>query len=202
MKDKSKELNDISEEYEESMKKVSDKMSKSIDSPTDGFIVHKDMNLTAVYGNEAVQDNYVLNITALKTQYYNNNAVRFIFDRSIDYDAYTIEEVGIRYATNKLLGANTTMDGYSASIDLTSADGAKYLDGSVENALKNSENVKSYISKTAAQWNGTIDYSYSAGTHTDAYVYAIGYVKVKRTTDNDEITLYSNVVATSYNDAQ
>lgn len=168
-------------------------------APTYGFIVHKDMNLTAVYSSEAVENKYVLTMSASKTQYNGNNAIRFIFDRSIDYDAYTIKEVGIRYATNKLLGADTTIDGYSVSVNLTSEDGAKYLNGSVDEALKNGTNVKNYKS-TASKWNGTVDYSYAVGTHTDAYVYAIGYVKVM-TADNEEKTFYSNIVATSYEKA-
>ena len=168
-------------------------------APTYGFIVHKDMNLTAVYSSEAVENKYVLTMSASKTQYNGNNAIRFIFDRSIDYDAYTIKEVGIRYATNKLLGADTTIAGYSVSVNLTSEDGAKYLNGSVDEALKNGTNVKNYKS-TASKWNGTVDYSYAVGTHTDAYVYAIGYVKVM-TADNEEKTFYSNIVATSYEKA-
>lgn len=161
------------------------------------FIVLRDTEITAVYVDEAneVAEEAVLSLTAGKTTYNGKNAIGFNFTHSIP-QGYTVQEIGLLYATNKLVGADTTQAGYATVNLLENQD---YGVSDVESALKNnlSGKVKCYVANYIND-NGTVKYSYAIGTNVDAYVYAVGYIKVVNAQGEAEI-LYSNFVATNYN---
>ena len=157
------------------------------------FIVLNDTELTAVY-DEEVEVEPILNMSAVKSVYNGKNAVKFVFTHSVP-SGYTVKEVGIRYGTNKLAGADTTINGY-AFADLVD-EGDTYGVSDVESVVKNkSFKIKQYVADYLNK-NGTVQFSYAIGASTDAYVYAVGYMKLVK--DGVEQTVYSNFIHTSYN---
>ena len=145
------------------------------------FVVLQSVDLTAVYNNEHTAES-ILNISAVQTSSNGKNAIRFVFNRSVDTKAQ-VEEVGLIYATNKLAGYT---DG--AKVNLSESD------FDIETALKDNTNgkVKTYKG-TSTSINGTIRLTYTIGNNTDCYVYAYGYVKL-----TDGTTLYTDLLATTY----
>ena len=145
------------------------------------FVVLQSVDLTAVYNNEHTAK-AILNISAVQTSSNGKNAIRFVFNRSVDTKAQ-VEEVGLIYATNKLAGYT---DG--AKVNLSESD------FDIETALKDNTNgkVKTYKG-TSTSINGTIRLTYTIGNNTDCYVYAYGYVKL-----TDGTTLYTDLIATTY----
>ena len=145
------------------------------------FVVLQSVDLTAVYNNEHTAK-AILNISAVQTSSNGKNAIRFVFNRSVDTKAQ-VEEVGLIYATNKLAGYT---DG--AKVNLTESDFG------IEAALKENTNgkVKNYKG-TSTSINGAIRLTYTIGNNTDCYVYAYGYVKL-----TDGTTLYTDLLATTY----
>ena len=121
-------------------------------------------------------------VSAVQTSSNGKNAIRFVFNRSVDTKAQ-VEEVGLIYATNKLAGYT---DG--AKVNLSESD------FDIETALKDNTNgkVKTYKG-TSTSINGTIRLTYTIGNNTDCYVYAYGYVKL-----TDGTTLYTDLIATTY----
>jgi uncharacterized repeat protein (TIGR02543 family) len=147
------------------------------------FVVLKSVDLTAVYNNDYVAE-AILDISAVQTSSNGKNAIRFVFNRSVDTKA-EVEEVGLIYATNKLAGYTR-----GAKVNLTELEGFD-----IETVLKEntSGTVKTYKS-TSTSINGTIRFTYTIGNNTDCYVYAYGYVKL-----SDGTTLYTDLIATTYN---
>ena len=158
------------------------------------FIVKESIDLTAVYvaDTAVVEAKPVLTLGEIKTVYDGKNAIGFEFTHTTP-DSYTIEEVGLLYATNKLAGANTTDPKYANTVDLRTTD------FDVVNAVKNNESgkVKSFVADYTNH-NGTIFFSYAIGNNTDCYVYAVGYIKC-RNANNEEVTLYTDFTAVTYN---
>ena len=158
-----------------------------------GFIVLGDTTLTAVY-DEDVEVQPILNMSAVKAKYNDKNAVKFIFTHSVPSD-YTVTEVGIRYGTNKLAGADTTKPNY-ATVDLVDY-GSEYGVPDIESVVQNRNfKIKQYIANYK-KINGTVQFLYAVGTNTTAYVYAVGYMKLKDK-DGNEQTVYSNLIHTCY----
>ena len=161
-------------------------------------MTEKDTTVEAEYvdKDDDVETETVLNFTAEKsTTSTGKNAVKFVFEHNIP-DTYTVQEIGILYATNKQVGANTTIAGYALA-DLT-ADGSTYGVDDVEHIVKEQgANVKKYVAGYTNN-NGKVTYAYGIGTNVDAYVYGVGYAVVT-TEQGEEKTLYSDLVATTYN---
>ena len=147
------------------------------------FVVLQNIDLTAVYNDNYVAEE-ILNISAVQTSSNGKNAIRFVFNRSVDTKA-EVEEVGLIYATNKLAGYTS-----GAKVNLTELEGFD-----IETVLKEntSGTVKTYKS-TSTSINGTIRFTYTIGNNTDSYVYAYGYVKLA-----DGTTVYTDLLATTYN---
>ena len=147
------------------------------------FVVLQSIDLTAVYNDNYVAEE-ILNISAVQTSSNGKNAIRFVFNRSVDTKA-EVEEVGLIYATNKLAGYTS-----GAKVNLTELEGFD-----IETVLKEntSGTVKTYKS-TSTSINGTIRFTYTIGNNTDSYVYAYGYVKLA-----DGTTVYTDLLATTYN---
>ena len=157
------------------------------------FIVLGDTTLTAVYG-QTVEAQPILNMSAVQATYNGKNAVKFIFTHSVP-SGYTVKEVGIRYGTNKLAGADTSKEGY-ATVDLVER-GSEYGVSNVESVVKNkSFKIKQYVANYKCL-NGTVQFSYAVGENTTAYVYAVGYMKLVK--DGVEQIVYSDFIHTSYN---
>lgn len=154
------------------------------------FIVKESVDLTPVYvaEEEVVEAQPVLTIGEIQTVYNGKNAISFEFTHTTP-DSYTIDEVGMLYATNKLAGYT---DG--ATVNLTTI-----TDFNVESAVKNntSGKVKSFVADYKNH-NGSISFSYAIGNNTDCYVYAVGYIKAKNA-KNEEIIIYTDFVAVTYN---
>lgn len=172
-------------------------------SATYSFIVKESVDLIPVYVTDeaTVEQTAVLNVKTSKTKYNGKNAIKYTFTHSVP-EGYTISEVGLLYATNKLAGANTTTSGY-ATMNLTNAEVATALGVTdVESTVKNntSGKVKKYVASYKKN-NGTVTFSYAIGTNTTAYTYAIGYIKVVNKKTGESETLYSNFIATNYNNA-
>ena len=170
-------------------------------SATYSFIVKESVNLIPVYVADevAVEQKAVLNLKTSQTTYNGKNAIKYTFTHSIP-EGYTVKEVGLLYATNKLAGVNTAVSGY-ATMNLTDSEAATALGvADVESAVKNntSGKVKKYVA-SYKKLNGTVTFSYALGANTTAYTYAVGYVKVEK--DGTEQTLYTNFVATDYSSA-
>ena len=170
-------------------------------SETYSFIVKESVDLIPVYVDDetAVEQQAVLNLKTSQTTYNSKKAIEYTFTHSIP-NGYTVKEVGLLYATNKLAGADTTKSGY-ATMNLTTSESATALGvADVESAVKNntSGKVKKYVA-SYKNLNGTVTFSYALGDNTTAYTYAVGYVKVVK--NGVEETLYTNFVATDYNSA-
>ena len=167
-------------------------------SATYSFIVKESVDLVPVYvrDDDIVEQQAVLNLKTSQTTYNGKNAIKYTFTHSIP-DGYTVKEVGLLYATNKLAGADTTKSGY-ATVNLV--DNKDFGVADVESAVKNntSGKVKKYVA-SYKKLNGTVTFSYALGANTTAYTYAVGYVKVEK--DGIEQTLYTNFVATDYKSA-
>ncbi|WP_295074940.1 hypothetical protein [Ruminococcus sp.] len=158
------------------------------------FIVNESVDLTPVYvaDTAVVEAKPVLTLGEIQTVYNGKNAISFEFTHTTP-DSYTIEEVGLLYATNKLAGANTSDPKYANTVDLRTTD------FDVETSVKN--NISGKVKKFVAAYtnhNGTISFSYAIGNNTDCYVYAVGYIKCKND-NNEEVTLYTNFTAVTYN---
>ena len=154
------------------------------------FIVKESVDLTPVYvaEEEVVEAQPVLTIGEIQTVYNGKNAISFEFTHTTP-DSYTIDEVGMLYATNKLAGYT---DG--ATVNLTTI-----TDFDVESVVKNntSGKVKSFVADYKNH-NGSISFSYAIGNNTDCFVYAVGYIKAKNA-KNEEIIIYTDFVAVTYN---
>ena len=157
------------------------------------FIVKSSVNLTPVYvANEVeVESKPVMTFETMQTVYNGSNAICFEFTHTTP-NSYTIEEVGILYATNKLAGADTKNATYAADIDLRTTD------FDVENAVKSntSGKVKNFVADYTNH-NGTVSYSYAIGDFTDCYVYALGYIKCKDNNGNST-TLFTDFTALTF----
>lgn len=158
------------------------------------FIVKDSVDLTAVYVEDTavVEAQPVLTLGEIQTVYNGKNAIGFEFTHTTP-DSYTIEEVGLLYATNKLAGADTSNPAYANTINLETTDFG------VEEKIKN--NTSGKVKKFVADYtnhNGTISFSYAIGNNTDCYVYAIGYIKAKNA-NNEEVILYTDFTAVTYN---
>ena len=153
------------------------------------FIAKESVDLTPVYVEDAVvvEAQPVLTLNEVKTVYNGKNAIGFEFTHTTP-GSYTIEEVGLLYATNKLAGYTS-----GATVDLTQTD------FDIEDAVKN--NRSHMIKKFVADYtnhNGTISFSYAIGNNTDCYVYAAGYIKGKNA-NGEEVVLYTDFDAVTYN---
>ncbi len=147
------------------------------------FVVLKSVDLTAVYNDDYVAE-AILDISAVQTKLNGKNAIRFVFNRSIDTKA-EVEEVGLIYATNKLAGYT---DG--AKVNLTELEGFD-----IETVLKENTSGKVKTYKAAStSINGAVRFTYTVGNNTDCYVYAYGYVKLA-----DGTTVYTDLLTTTYN---
>jgi len=163
-------------------------------SQTYSFIVKGNVVLHAIYADEEVEQQAVLNLTTFKSTYNGGTAVGFDFTRSVP-EGYTIKEVGLYYATNKLVGANTTVTDYKSKNLLVAEQAASVGVSNLKNALLTRSTVKKYVASSKSN-NGTL--RFSCGVSETAYVNAIGYV----TYVNDKketVTVYSDVMAASYN---
>ena len=161
------------------------------------FIVLGDTTLTAVY-DEAVEAKPILNMSAVQATYNSKEAVKFIFTHSVPSN-YTVKEVGIRYGTNKLAGANTSIKDY-ALVDLVER-GSDYGVSDVKDVVKNKKfKVKQYVANYKSR-NGTVQFYYAVGSaNTNAYVYAVGYMTLLNNTTGATETVYSDdFIHTSYN---
>ena len=159
------------------------------------FIALKDVNLR-VGSKEEVSEKSVLTMSTSKTKYNNKNAIKFTFNRSID-EKYTVKEVGILYATNKLAGADTTKANYKTAN--LSVSGTTYGVESLEESLKTLSTVKKFVANYKKS-NGTVEFSYALSAD-NIYANAIGYVTVYDPSTKETKTLYTNVAATNYNNA-
>lgn len=157
------------------------------------FLVKESVDLIPVYvqAEEIVDVQPVLTLKEFKTVYNGYNAIGFDYTHTIP-EKYTIQEVGLIYATNKLTGADITDPDYAKTVDLTSTD------FDVESAVKNnlSGNVKSFISDYTNH-NGTISFSYAIGDNTNCYVYAVGYAKCIDG-NGQEVILYTDFIPVTY----
>lgn len=164
------------------------------------FIVKESVDLVPVYVSESNSDDpkaATLEMNIYKTIYNRKNAVRFIFSHNLP-ENYTVKEIGINYATNKLAGADTSVENY-AKLNLLDPDAAAALKvNDIENVMKTQgSRVKQYIAKYTTI-NGSVSFSYSIGTNTDAFVYAIGYITAV-SDSGEEKTFYTDLAATTYN---
>ena len=157
------------------------------------FIVTKDVELEAKYVSPEtnVEILPILDIETSKTKLNGQNALYFEFTHSVPYD-YTVQEVGILYATNKMLG-------YTSGTNYAQVNLMENESFNVEYKLEN--NTTGKVKNTIANYkknNGRFAHSYGIGNNVDSYVYAVGYVIIK---DKNGViqTFYSNVVATTYN---
>jgi len=165
-------------------------------SATYSFIVKESVDLVPIYvlNTETVEKQAVLTLKTAKTTYNGKNAIQYQFTHSIP-EGYTVQEVGLLYATNKLAGADTTKAGY-ATVNLV--DDKTFGVDDVESVVKSQGGkVKKYVA-SYKKLNGTVTFSYAIGTNTNAYTYAVGYVKVNKPDGTSEI-LFTNFVSTSYN---
>ena len=169
-------------------------------SATYSFIVKESVNLVPVYVEDtaAVEQQAVLTLNTSKGTYNGKNAICFNFTHSVP-EGYTVQEVGLLYGTNKLVGADTTVSGYAA-MNLTDTTAAAALGvADVESVVKN--NTTGKVKKFVANYkklNGTVTFTYQLSV--TAYANTIGYVKVVNAEGKTE-TLYSNFIATNYNNA-
>ena len=158
------------------------------------FIVRESVDLTPVYAaeEEAAAAEPVLTLRSSQTVYNGRNAIGFEFTHTTP-DSYTIQEVGLLYATNKLAGADTENAEYAKTVDLTGAD----ID--IVNAVRNNESgmVRSFTADYTNN-SGTVFFSYAVGSSTDCYVYAVGYIRCKDDSAQ-EVTLYTDLAAVTYN---
>ena len=174
-------------------------------SATYSFIVKESVNLIPVYvpDETSVEQQAVLTLKTSKGVYNSKNAIKYTFSHSVP-EGYTVTEVGLLYATNKLAGANIHKGGYATVNFLTDKTLAaeQYGVTDIENVVKNNTNgrIKSFVASYKKS-NGTITFSYAIGTNTDAYTYAVGYVKAVNKATGETETLYSNFIATNYNNA-
>ena len=174
-------------------------------SATYSFIVKESVNLIPVYvpDETSVEQQAVLTLKTSKGVYNSKNAIKYTFSHSVP-EGYTVTEVGLLYATNKLAGANIYKGGYATVNFLTDKTLAaeQYGVTDIENVVKNNTNgrIKSFVASYKKS-NGTITFSYAIGTNTDAYTYAVGYVKAVNKATGETETLYSNFIATNYNNA-
>lgn len=170
-------------------------------SPTYSFVAQKDVDLTWVASSvpEDVEKS-VLTMSTSKSTYNNKDAIKFSFERSVD-SKYTVQEIGILYGTNKLVGANTSEPDY-ANINLSDVHNESFGVPDLEKAL--TENTSGKVKKVVAtnkNKNGVYELSYALGSNHTAYANAIGYVKVYDPATKKSTTIYSNVVATNYENA-
>lgn len=163
----------------------------------------KSVELEAVYveAEEDIEAEAVLTLYATRDTYNGNNAVKFVFEHSVPADKYDIVKIGLHYGTNKLAGANTTIAGYG-NVDLT-VDGAAYGVNDVEAVLQTGVNAAGGQMKdwvvSYTNHNGKAEYSYAVKANVDAYVLAMGYIQAVDKTTGEEVTLYSNLISTTYN---
>ena len=163
------------------------------------FIVKESVNLIPVYVSDQtnVEQQAVLNIKTSQTTYNGKNAVKYTFNHSLP-EGYTVQEVGLLYATNKLAGADTKKSGY-AVVNLVNdkSFGVEDVEANVKN--NSTGKIKQFVAKYKNR-NGTITFSYAVGNNTTAYTYAVGYIKALNS-NNESVTLYSNFVAVNYENA-
>jgi hypothetical protein len=164
-------------------------------SATYSFIVKESVDLTPVYveASATVDAQAVLNMATSRTTYNGKNAIKFTFTHSIPA-GYTVQEVGLLYGTNKLVGADTTKEGY-ATVNLV--ENKDYGVDDVKSVVRSQgSNVKRYVASYKKR-NGIVTFSYGVGKNRDAYTYAMGYVKV--TKDGKEDILYTDFTPATYN---
>jgi len=164
-------------------------------SPNYSFVVLGKTDVKAVYNmTKETQENPILTVSAFKTMYNKKNAVRFVYNRSISEEYYKVNQVGIIYGTNNLLGVS----GHPSENLIESSDYEVSGRDAVIDALKTKKTVKKFVGKSKLN-EGTVELKYAVGNNTDAYVYAMGYVKVTNTVDGTEEIFYTDVIATTYN---
>lgn len=158
--------------------------------------INKNENCYAVFV-EQNENEAILVMYAINGLYNNKNAIDFVFKHSVPADKYDIVKVGIHYGTNKLAGANTTINGYD-KVDLT-VNGAAYGVNDVETVLRTGGGKLKNLVATYTSHNGKLALSYALGNNVDSYALAVGYIQAIEKATGNEVTFYSNLISTTYN---
>jgi hypothetical protein len=165
------------------------------------FTVSNDVEYKALYvaNSETVNIENKISMLPPKTTTLNSkNALQFVTNRSI-LDDYTVVEAGILYADNSKLGISGMASTNLFTKKVSGTPGKEW----VESRMKSG---KCYTSKTTSTTGLMKDAKYELDVtvaSATVVVYAIGYVKVKIQEENGEKeeTIYTDVIATSYNSA-
>lgn len=156
--------------------------------PQYSFIVRtREKNLEAVYvdsAEELVAAEPIVTLSASQTFVGTANAVMFTIGKSVP-NGYNITEQGVIYTNNKGLGLSDT---YGATTDLV--DNGVLTEEQIINSLKApAEGISVYKSSKAVSNNNDV-YSkpVKVNSNVDAYLYAIGFIKV----EGSEDPIYTN----------
>ena len=158
--------------------------------------INKNQNCYSVFV-EQNENEAILVMYAINGFYNNRNAIDFVFKHSVPADKYDIVKIGIHYGTNKLAGADTTINGYD-KVDLT-VNGAAYGVNDVETVLRTGGGKVKNAVATYTSHSGKFSLSYALGNNVDSYALAVGYIQAIEKATGNEITFYSNLISTTYN---
>lgn len=159
--------------------------------PRYAFDVTKSVDFYAEYTDEYNNQELPVfeMIKTAQTTVNDKNAIKF---RALlvtnDTEDDELSEVGIIYATNKLLG-------YTGDRNLNLLKNSSF---DVTGIMKSNSNGK--IKRVTYRSSGcsVFDFNYAVSVYTDAYVYAIPYVTYKND-DGEYVTRYSDTIAVTYN---
>lgn len=154
------------------------------------FVAIEDVNLYAVYTEDAFEKEPILSLKGAASSVNGNNAICYTFTYSVPNDA-EVKSSGILYATNKMLGADTSVAGY-ANVNMFETQ-PETVTSELSLGGTKAKNKEAGFDKN----NGTMQLSVVVRTQVEAYFYAVGYVVYEK--DGDTFKKYTPVYVANYN---